>query len=143
MATSADCALYYQRHRSARLEYQRRYYANPNNKAKRATYMANVRAKLSPEERETISVMKRGASYQRKYGISIADYDSLHAAQKGVCAICQDPARKGSHAGRLDVDHCHATGKVRGLLCRQCNQALGAFGDTAEGVERAWRYIRG
>jgi hypothetical protein len=54
---------------------------------------------------------------RRRYGITPDDYDAMADAQGGVCAICGLPPRKGT----LDVDHDHATGRVRGLLCRRCN----------------------
>ena len=53
------------------------------------------------------------------YGISLADYDAMLAAQGGVCAICG-----GTRKANLDVDHSHKTYLVRGLLCRRCNRRL-------------------
>lgn len=65
----------------------------------------------------------RHADYRRKYGITIEDYDQLLNKQGGTCAICGIvPTNK-----RLDVDHCHKTGMIRGLLCNICNMALGRF----------------
>jgi hypothetical protein len=53
-------------------------------------------------------------------GLSLAEYDALLAAQGGGCAICGNPPK----TRRLDVDHDHKSGKVRGLLCHRCNRAL-------------------
>lgn len=67
----------------------------------------------------------------RKYGISLEDYNDMMEKQQGMCPIC------GSNLvpGRLThVDHCHSTGKVRGLLCSPCNRALGAYERRAVGI---------
>lgn len=65
---------------------------------------------------------KKATEIQRRYGISLEDYDKLFEQQKGVCAICN----KGMSRG-LDIDHNHITGQIRGLLCNPCNQQLGIF----------------
>jgi hypothetical protein len=66
---------------------------------------------------------------KHRYGITAAEYDALLAAQGGTCAICeQPPSEKNTRAHwgeKLCVDHCHETGAVRGLLCNDCNLALG------------------
>ena len=59
-------------------------------------------------------------------------------AQNGRCAICGRPE---TEAGGLAVDHCHATGKVRGLLCTLCNTALGKFRDRTDILRAAIRYL--
>ena len=56
------------------------------------------------------------------YGLSIEDYNKMLLLQKNKCAICQSEFIKTPH-----VDHCHDTGKVRGLLCKVCNVSLGGF----------------
>ena len=62
------------------------------------------------------------------------------AAQGGRCAICQtiQPER-----GRWYVDHCHATGRIRGILCRVCNTGLGAFRDDPSVMQNAITYLAG
>jgi hypothetical protein len=59
-----------------------------------------------------------------RYKLSNADYYALFELQGGRCAICQ--VTQEEMGERLAVDHEHATGKVRGLLCRPCNKSLGA-----------------
>lgn len=76
-----------------------------------------------------------------KYGLTEAAYGAMLAAQGNACGICRRPIR--DHGKPLHVDHDHATGRVRGLLCSPCNQALGIFGDTAEGLRRALDYLEG
>lgn len=83
----------------------------------------------------------RNYSLKKKYGISGPDYDHILAEQNGLCAICK---RKVACKGRdnLYVDHCHDTGKVRGLLCQKCNSALGLFNDNLRLLEEAVKYMR-
>jgi hypothetical protein len=76
---------------------------------------------------------------RRKYGISMEEYDRILFAQKEKCAICR---RRPEKERRLAVDHDHATGKVRGLLCGKCNMGLGYFDDTAERLDAAAAYLR-
>jgi hypothetical protein len=77
--------------------------------------------------------------YERTYGISLSEYNRMLDAQGGGCAICGK--RQGAEKYKLAVDHDHSTGRVRGILCHRCNRAIGAFGDTVEGVRRALKYL--
>ena len=77
----------------------------------------------------------------RKYGITLEQYNAMLAAQGGVCALCKMPGRFGKY-DKLDVDHCHETGRVRGLLCITCNHALGILGDNVEALEKAIKYLK-
>ena len=64
---------------------------------------------------------------KKKYDLSKDEYKAILADQKGVCAVCGGgPNGRGS---KLYVDHCHKTNKVRGLLCRKCNLAIGYVDD--------------
>lgn len=77
----------------------------------------------------------------RTYGITPEQYDVMLEEQGHVCAICKRPERiKGRN---LCVDHCHSTGKVRGLLCNACNIALGKLEDNLESIKAAIRYLGG
>ncbi len=69
-----------------------------------------------------------------RYGITADDYDRLFDAQRGLCAGCWK-------APAAHVDHDHATGKVRGLLCFNCNQALGNSRDDIEVLRRLVNYL--
>lgn len=63
----------------------------------------------------------------KKLGLTLDDYARILADQEGVCAICRRPERRKNRGEviRLAVDHCHSTGKVRGLLCCSCNRKVG------------------
>jgi hypothetical protein len=83
---------------------------------------------------------KREDALRRAYGITQAEYDALHAAQGGVCAICGN-----GHVGpgkKLHVDHCHDSKRVRGLLCSLCNTAIGLLGDNPERADALAAYLR-
>lgn len=77
---------------------------------------------------------------KRKYGVTLADYDRMLADQGGCCAICRKPEVQ-QFKGVFHVDHDHATGAVRGLLCRGCNHMLGVVGDDPAILARAIRYL--
>lgn len=86
----------------------------------------------------------RDKRYQKEYGITLEDFEAMRAAQGGVCACCGDEEksihRKGA-AINLHVDHCHDTGKVRGLLCTRCNIGIGFLMNDVEIMLKAAIYI--
>lgn len=73
----------------------------------------------------------------RRYGLTEIELAAMEAAQQGICLICGEFAENG-----LFIDHCHATGVVRGLLCGQCNLGLGAFRDNPKRLLRAIWYLK-
>jgi 5-methylcytosine-specific restriction endonuclease McrA len=81
---------------------------------------------------------RNDAIMRRKYGITQAEYDGLSEFQGHQCAICG----KDDVYRALDIDHSHNTGEVRGLLCTNCNTALGRFNDSIEGLEKALYYLK-
>jgi len=70
----------------------------------------------------------------RQYKLTSEEYQQLWSSQNGRCAICEA-------VGRLVIDHCHNTGAVRGLLCFNCNNALGRFRDDIMVVRKAVSYL--
>lgn len=78
---------------------------------------------------------------QRKYGLSLGEYEKMLQNQNGHCAICGTTEFSGK-GKKPHVDHCHKTGKIRALLCNQCNVGLGAFRDSPELMEAAINYIK-
>jgi hypothetical protein len=75
----------------------------------------------------------------KDYGLTVADYDRMLAAQRGRCAICRSQTPKGP--GRWHIDHDHVTGQVRGLLCNNCNRGIGFLEDDPEVIKRAAAYV--
>jgi len=79
----------------------------------------------------------RNTTIMRKYGTTLRVYESMLADQMRLCLICREDM------GVVHVDHCHKTGKVRGLLCSMCNKALGRFKDSVERLNNAIVYLNG
>jgi hypothetical protein len=147
-----DCRLVkqresYQRHREKRAAANRR-----RNAEKGSVYRAAARARRQAVTAEEHEAMRRSDNERywirnlRKHGLTPEAYESLLRGQNGVCGICRTdkPGRtgRGTMSDRFHIDHDHATGNVRGLLCGSCNRGIGLLGDTLEGVEAAARYLR-
>lgn len=86
-------------------------------------------------------VYYRALSYKKLYNLTIESYNLMLEQQNNSCAICdsKSPGRGGSN---FHVDHCHTTGKVRGLLCTKCNMGLGYFNDDIEALKKAIKYLQ-
>lgn len=109
-------------------------------KRRRNTSAKEWYAKNKKDDPEFYKEKQRIYSYKRKYGITIEDYDRMLIEQNGHCALC-DKTPEQERNGKLNVDHCHETGKVRGLLCMWCNHTLGRMGDNEEGVRKFLNYV--
>lgn len=82
---------------------------------------------------------------RKAYGLTEQDYHDMFDKQKGKCLVCEKGLSnkfKKTPGENVHVDHCHDTGKVRGLLCHKCNSGLGLFHDNPEFLEAAAEYIR-
>ena len=84
---------------------------------------------------------QRELTLKRVYGITIDDYNDMFIEQGGSCAICGTHQKEFKFC--LSVDHCHSTGKIRGLLCHRCNGGLGNFNDNPEILQNALKYLKG
>ena len=80
-------------------------------------------------------VMKANGVNSFRARASFAELDAIYSSHNGACDIC------GSRPGKLHLDHCHTTGKYRGLLCKPCNLALGHFRDNVDALRRAIDYL--
>lgn len=105
------------------------------------------RAKYNRAFRDENPGHVRGTQFKYLYGVSIDAYQEMLVAQHGVCAICEKPETaksswsKHGEARWLCVDHDHATGAIRGLLCNACNHALGHMHDDPSLLRRAADYL--
>lgn len=84
---------------------------------------------------------QRRYKFKHVYGITEEQYDQMLIEQAGVCKLCGGPPI--GRGLRLHVDHDHATGKVRGLLCSKCNTALGLLSDDSTLMAKAIAYVNG
>jgi hypothetical protein len=116
---------YYASHREKKKEEQRKY---------RSLHKEEVKKRA--KER-----YKNNRHYLAKYGITLEEYNRLLIAQNNECKICHKHISQSKYA--FAVDHDHNTGIVRGLLCRQCNAALGLFGEDTNILLSAIIYLKG
>lgn len=134
----ASLKSYYQQNAEKLRQRQREYYHA--NKERCAAIKRRARENQSPEKRAAELEKKRVTTMMRRYGLTPEDYDTMLESQSGTCAICSRTPDQERYK-RLNVDHCHDTGKVRGLLCTPCNHAIGVLGDTVEHLRRAVAYL--
>ncbi len=100
-------------------------------------YNAGMRAYM-----KTVPAEKRyGTEIKRRYGCTLEQYNAMIVAQEGACAICRKLHNPAEKKGRLYVDHCHTTGKVRALLCSGCNSMLGYSKDDTRVLLEAVAYL--
>ena|ERR1700752_597537 len=93
---------------------------------------------------EACKTMKRDYHLRMSFGLSLQEYITLAVKQGGCCAICRRQETKICRNGKLQplsVDHDHATGKIRGLICDSCNVAIGRMDDDPRILRAAARYI--
>ena len=102
------------------------------NRSKHLEYMAN--------RRKTLPLTVKSSALKHQFGITLDEYNALLIKQCNACAICQKtPEQNGK---RLAVDHCHASSKIRGLLCSTCNQAIGLLKDNITLLKSAISYLQ-
>jgi len=77
----------------------------------------------------------------RRYGITMQEYRRRWLQQNGVCAVCRQPERTERNR-LLTIDHDHVSGHVRGLLCSQCNRAIGLLQDDPKVIAAAAAYVK-
>ena len=105
------------------------------------TYLAQfgIYTKKPKRTEEETKNLYKSRAFKRKYGISKEDFYVLKFKQNNKCAICQNKLEndKKSH-----MDHCHNSGKLRGVLCVACNLGLGMFKDSLPILKSAAKYIK-
>jgi hypothetical protein len=117
--------------RLCRTEESRQYFAqNPHKRREHYRVLAN---RLGP-------LAQRPKKLFERYRLEVSRYEEMLIAQNGLCAICEMPPDNNRH---LQVDHCHYTGKIRGLLCMKCNKGIGQLDDDPSLVAAALRYLLG
>ncbi len=87
--------------------------------------------------------VEKARSLRESFGLTLEQYEEMHDRQDGKCAICGSPEtqKRSGKLKALAVDHCHASGKIRELLCTACNQGLGKFKDNPVILQKAIEYL--
>lgn len=86
------------------------------------------------------SLLAKDILLKRKYGLGVEEYNQMFEAQKGCCGICGKHQIQEYYS--LAIDHSHSTGKVRGLLCSNCNTALGLLKEDPEIMKKAIEWVQ-
>ena len=116
---------------------RRRYCFSESCNRERRRAARNAWASRNPDAHRRL---QRGTHLRQRFGISLAQYEEMLAAQGGVCAVCGcEPSDE--RWGVLAVDHCHETGAIRALCCLGCNTGMGNFRDDPERLRKAAAYL--
>lgn len=123
------------------VRFQKRYSSDETYRETAKT-TSRAHSKANPKRPE----VSRRHSLKYKYDLTVEQYEGMRAAQGNKCALClsDDPGRKSGKwsAGHWHIDHCHETGRVRGLVCHACNVRVGAYErlmhDVGEGPLKAY-----
>ncbi len=115
------------------------------NKQKRDRWASdpqNLERQRAYRARPGVSKKRRETSIRRRYDLSMSDLESILASQKHCCAVCCVPIVTVQHrANTANIDHCHATGQVRGVLCNKCNRGIGLLKDDPALLRAALSYL--
>lgn len=106
---------------------------------KKLARQASVKSNRIPISKEERRRREYDRALQKKYGITLADREKMFAAQEAACAICKTTEFGKRALGH--TDHCHKTGKVRGVLCARCNAGLGYYWDSPQLLRAAADYL--
>lgn len=125
--------------KECRAEKQRSYWAGlPDEIKKTRQAKSESQKKYAQKNSEKIKLMSRKSELKRKFNITIEDYNDMLKTQNNVCAICLNKCNTGNN---LAVDHDHVSGKVRGLLCKNCNTAIGLLKENSDTLKQAINYL--
>ena len=112
-------------------------------RCKNCDYQARI--KYRTERKLQYQTVTRKEYRKRVYGLSDDSFNTLWKKQKGKCPICDktltDALGNKHLPSKAVIDHCHKTGKIRGILCTMCNKGLGLLGDNINGLKKAVQYL--
>ena len=126
--------------------YQKEYYLKNKDKIKQHIKEKSQTEEFKEKRRAFNKARKeknRNIYYKKRYGIDLQEYNQLLISQNNKCAICKIDENEIKHGRNtyFAVDHCHKTGKVRGLLCYKCNSVLGFVNDNIDNLVNAIKYL--
>lgn len=131
----ADKKKWYQEHREECLERSKIFIRSD----KRKEWRKNNKQKNAEYAKQQWLKTKDRKVHIKVYGITLEDYHKMYNDQDGKCAICKVSESELNHT--LNIDHCHTTEKVRGLLCKACNQCLGLIDDNITTLNNLINYL--
>lgn len=103
------------------------------------------RRRRTVREPDVVRRRKKDGQLRSQFGITLDEFEAMVFLQDNLCMKCGEPETstddRTGEVRALCVDHCHDTGRVRGLLCARCNAGIGALGDSIEGLLEAIRYL--
>ncbi len=107
----------------------------------REWYLKNKEKKAAQEKARRLAnpLYKRQVHLKNRYNLTLEQFDQMLKSQNNQCLICEEILKPTSH-GR-HIDHCHTTGKVRGILCQRCNTGIGKFEENVNLLKKAIAYI--
>lgn len=108
-------------------------------RTKNRGHVAAVKKLWDNANRDKVNGYRRKQYFKTKYGLTLEERDAMIAAQNGKCAVCPNTS-PGNKLGWV-VDHCHATGKLRGVLCHRCNLTLGFVNDSVDALRSLIEYV--
>lgn len=107
---------------------------------KRKQWREDNREKNREYARNKYWETKHQLKHIKRYGITLEEYEAMYEKQEGKCFICRIPSEQLNRP--LNVDHCHITGKVRKLLCGNCNSAIGLVEEDIDTINRLIDYLK-
>jgi hypothetical protein len=110
-------------------------------RAKQKEYDKAYWKKWSGRNIEKLKQRDKLYNLKRKFNMGLEEYNTLLSQQEGHCATCDKT--KSSNGKSLAVDHCHVTGKIRGLLCNECNTSLGLLKESVDVLNNLICYLNG
>jgi len=122
----------YKRNKAKILANQKIYSNKPSIKIRKQCYDKMYKQKHTKKHQK----QNRSSYLVRKYNMTLEDYNKLYQKQRGKCIIC------GRWQPKLYVDHDHTTGKVRALLCNECNVGIGCLQDSSKICSKAVKYLK-
>ena len=143
LCTKEQRVEYYQKNRQELIEYSKKYQVDNrekcNEKSRRwANKNKGIKSAYARKYHKKYP-LKRRIKTLSKHGLTMDDYALLMEQQNGLCAICGIPQVEMNR--KFYVDHCHETGKVRGLLCIKCNTGIGNLNDNLQVLKNAVTYL--
>jgi hypothetical protein len=120
---------------------ERKKYATDEEFRQRKLNMQAVKMREDEGFRLRHRIACREGHLRRAYGLTQETFDGMLQEQGGGCAICGTKQKYGNQGTRMVVDHCHATNKIRGILCDLCNTAIGKFHDDVVLLGNAISYL--